>query len=189
MGRVNKELHKQKPKSNSVKGKKDFARNKAALSIPITDISDRAYPITAASNKKSISNLADWSTNISKLRSEISGEFIFGANPEVNMGDQLGRGGFGDAEGEFRGNPRLHSMDISLPSSADECKPGLLAIDNSGLGIEESSMVEASIHHAAAGSKEQVGSLNALCGIDVGQMPGEDVHMEFDVGSDIPASC
>lgn len=80
-------------------------------------------------------------------------------------------------------------MEISLPFSVDECKPRLPAIDKSDLGTEERTVVEASFHHTKVGRNEKDGSLSALCGIDARQRPVEDVHMEFDGGSDTSASC
>lgn len=101
MGRASKELHKHKPNSSLVKGKKEYTRSRAVLFNPISAASDKAYPTTAASNKISLSTHADWSTSISKLCPEICGEFIFGANPNINMGDQLGRVDYGDAESDY----------------------------------------------------------------------------------------
>jgi len=95
------------------------------------------------------------------------------------MGDQLGRVGYGDVEGDYGGNPSLHSTEVFLPFSADECRLGLPAIDKSGLGNEERTKVEASL---------QAGSAGALCGIDARQRPDKDVRMGFDGGSDTPAS-
>ena len=159
VGRVSKELHKQKPKSGSVKGKKDYARSREVLSIPISAKLDKGSLIIAASDEKSLSTHANWSSSISKLHPEINGEFIFSANPDINMGDQLRRVGYGDAGGDYGGNPSLHSTEVSLPFSVDECRPGLPAIDKSGLGNEERTKVEALL---------QAGSVGALCGIDVG---------------------
>ena len=51
VGRTNEELHKQKPKSGLVKGKRDFARSKAALPIPISAALDKGSLITATSDK------------------------------------------------------------------------------------------------------------------------------------------
>ena len=41
MGRTSKELNKQKSKTNFVKGKKEFASNRALLSIPIIATLDK----------------------------------------------------------------------------------------------------------------------------------------------------
>ena len=91
MGRTSKELNKQKSKTNSVKGKIEFARNRALLYTPIIAASrKKKTPITVASDKTSFSTPADWSTSISKLRTELNGEFKFGANLDSKMGDQCG---------------------------------------------------------------------------------------------------
>ena len=157
VGRTNEELHKQKPKSGLVKGKKNFARSKAALPIPISAALDKGSLITATSDKKSLSTHADWSSSISKFRPKINGKFIFSANPDINMGDQLGRVDYEDAGGDYGGNPSLHSMETPLPFSADECRTGLPTIDKPSLGTEERTVVEASL---------QARSVGALCGID-----------------------
>ena len=124
LGCNSKELHKQKPKSSSVKGKNEYTHSRAVLPVHINATSDKGSPITAASNKKSLSTHVDWSISISKQCPEINGEFIFGANPDINIGDQLGRVDYGYAEDDYGGNPSLHHMETSLPFSADECRPG-----------------------------------------------------------------
>ena len=179
VSRASKELHKQKPKFGSVKGKKDHVCSRSVLPIPISAASNKGFLIIATSDKKILSTLADWSSSISKICPEINGEFIFGANPGINMGDQLGWVDYGDAEGDYGGNQSLHSMETSLPFSVNECGPRLPAINKSDLGIEKRSVVEASL---------QARSVGALCGIDAEQGPDEDVRMGFDGGSDIPAS-
>ena len=154
-------------------------RGRVILPIPISAAAAKGDTISATSNKSSLAFHTDWSSSISKIRSEINGEFIFGANPDFKMGDQLGPVDYGDADGDLGGNPRLNSMETSPPVHADECRPGFLAINKSGLGREARTVAEASI---------QVGSANALCGNDAGQRPDEDVRMGFDGGSDNPAS-
>lgn len=64
----------------------------------------------------------------------------------------------------------------------------LLAIDKTGLGTQERTVVEASLHHTKAGRSEQAGSLGALSRIDAGQRPDKDDCMEFGAGSDTLAS-
>ena len=130
VSRASKELHKQKPKFGSVKGKKDHAHSRSVLPIPINAASDKGSLITATSDKKILSTPVDWSSSISKLCPEINGEFIFGANPGINMGNQLGRVDYGDAEGDYGGNQSLHSMETSLPFSVDECGQGYLPLIN-----------------------------------------------------------
>ncbi|XP_050255268.1 uncharacterized protein LOC126701193 [Quercus robur] len=107
MGRSSKDLNKHEPKTNSVKGKKEFAHNKALLPTYITAASDKATFILAASDKTSFSTPTDWSTSISKLRTKLNGEFKFGAKPNNKMGNQRGRVDCGDFEGDCRGNPSL----------------------------------------------------------------------------------
>lgn len=144
MGRASKELNKQKPKTNSVKGKKEFTRNRALLSSPII----------AASDKTSFSTSADWSTRISKLRTELNGEFKFGTNLDSKMGGQCGWADSGDSEGDYRGNlsspntphglvqcQTSNNMEASIPSNVDECSPGLPAIDRSGVETNGRTMV------------------------------------------------
>ena len=95
------------------------------------------------------------------------------------MGDQLRRVGYGNVGGDYGGNPNLHSTEVSLPFSANECRPGLPVIDNSSLGNEERTKVEASL---------QAGSAGALCGIDARHRPDKDVRIGFDGGSNTPTS-
>ena len=109
----------------------------------------------------------------------MNGEFIFGANPDFKMGDQLGPVDYGDADGDLGGNPSLNSMEISPPANGDECRTGSLAIDKSSLGKEARNVAEDQI---------QAGSANALCGNDARQRPDEDGRMGFDGGSDTPVS-
>ena len=179
VGHVSKDLHKLKPKSGSVKGKKEYARGRVILPFPISAAAAKDDIISTTSNISSLTSHTDWSSSISKISPEMNGEFIFGANPDFKMGDQLGPVDYGDAVGDLGGNPSLNSMEISPPANGDECRTGSLAIDKFGLGKEERNVAEDQI---------QAGSADALCGNDAGQRPDEDGRMGFDGGSDTPAS-
>ena len=179
VGHVSKDLHKLKPKSGSVKGKKEYARGRVILPFPISAAAAKDDIISTTSNISSLTSHSDWSSSISKISPEMNGEFIFGANPDFKVGNQLGPVDYGDAVGDLEGNPSLNGMEISPPANGDECRNGSLAIDKSGLGKEARNVAEDQI---------QAGSDDALCGNDAGQRPDEDGRMGFDGGSDTPAS-
>nr|POE86692.1 hypothetical protein CFP56_46903 [Quercus suber] len=75
MGRAHNEITKQKSKANLVKGKKDFARNRAIISSPPA----------AVTPKVKLPNSTDRSSSIAKIQADFNGEFKFGANPDTKM--------------------------------------------------------------------------------------------------------
>nr|POE60209.1 hypothetical protein CFP56_25409 [Quercus suber] len=109
--RDNSEVIKTKPKSNSVKGKKEAA--------PARHL--HHSPSSAANRRDNVLTPSVWSANISALNSEVNGDFIFGVNSINNVGDLCGR------EDQDPGSSNVH---IELNS-------GVIPSDRQKLGNEE----------------------------------------------------
>lgn len=82
-GRFSNGLAKLKLSSNSVKGKKDLARNRAAFNTSAH----------AANPKERQNNNSEWALQIFKLQSNINGNFQFGNNSGRKKGDQYPHSG------------------------------------------------------------------------------------------------
>lgn len=154
-GRASKELNKRKPKTNSVKGKKEVARNKASLPNPIIVALDKASPTLAASDKTSFSTPIDWSTSISKLRTELNREFKFSAKLDNKMPNK---------------------MEVAISTNTIEYSLGILVIDSFGLGSDGRTMVEIPLQRTRGGRNEQAGSDTMRNNI------GGELDCEEDVG-------
>lgn len=83
-----------KPNSISVKGKKDFARNRALHTNS-----------SQTGQRKEIKNInTEWTFSICMIQAKKNGRFKFGSNLGNEMGDQCGRRDSGDSASDHRGN-------------------------------------------------------------------------------------
>ena len=158
-----------KSKTYSVNGKKEIACNRAILLASTSVASDKATPNVTTLEKASFSTPSDWSTSISKIRTELNGEFKFGAKPNNKVGDHRGRVSCGDTDWAEKLNLSIElthgsvqSVDASMST---EHSHGIPAIDRVGLGIVGILVVDNLSRHSRDG---RVG-----CEPDAGQRPDE----------------
>nr|POF25051.1 hypothetical protein CFP56_65751 [Quercus suber] len=188
VGQTSKNLNNPKSKSCSVKGKKEIARNKEILSASNSAASDKETPNIDISEKTSFSTQSDWSTSISKLRSEPNSEFKFGAKPDNKVGDQCGWVICGDTDWEKKQSLSIEithgsvqSVDASMST---EHSHGIPAIDSIRVGTVGRFVVDNISQHSRVGRVD--------CEVDAGERPdernGEDDRMDSDGGSEIPTS-
>nr|POE74141.1 hypothetical protein CFP56_63251 [Quercus suber] len=111
-----------KPNSNSVKGKKEFARSKAIhLNSPQ---SDRTKEIKSSSTKEIKSSSTEWTLSICSVKTNQNSGFKFGA-------DQHGRRGYGEFEsvdGGVGSSPHSHhdSVQANASMGMEDYRAGLV---------------------------------------------------------------
>ena len=194
VGHFSKGLSKTKPNSNSVKGKKDFARTRASYSSP----SSTVIP------KERHSTKSKWSFSISKIHYGPNGDFKFDSKPGNKMGDQCGRLDYGDPTSDYRRDhstpyphhgmvqpQTLKGMEITVPSNSNECSVGLPLSDRPSMAKGDRPLVEVPLKHLGPGRSEKIGlghhssSINDF-GTVRSDIRGEPVHKE-NVGK--PSHC
>ena len=180
VGWSSKDLNNLKSKIGSVKGKKEIARNRASVSV-----SDKATSNVAVLEKTSFSIPSDWSTSISKIRTELNGEFKFGAKPNNKVGDHRGRISCGDTDWAKKlslSTELTHGSVQSMDFMSTEHGHRSPSINRGRLGIVGRPVVDNWSRHSSDGSVD--------CEADTGQRPyernGEEDRMESDGGSEIP---
>ena len=184
VGRSGKEMS--KPKTGSVKGKKEIARNRTSAAAASTTL-DKATSIVAVSDKPRLFTPSDWSLCISNIRSEMNGEFKFGAKPDNNLGAHRDRNSCGDtvwAENLSLTTKLDHGSVQSMDVLSTEHGLGSTSIDRGGLGTVRRSVVDNRNMHSS--------DENGHCKAEAGQRPDErkdeEDRMESDGGSDFPTS-
>ena len=184
VGRSVKEMS--KPKTGSVKGKKEIARNGVSAAAASTTL-DKATFNVAVSDKPRFSTPSDWSSCISNIRSEMNSEFKFGAKPDSNVGDHRDRSSCGDtvwAENRSLNTKLNHGSILSMDVLSSDHGHGSTSIDRGGLGTIGRSVVGNRSRHSS--------DENGDCEAEAGQRPdernGEEDRMESDGGSDFPTS-
>ena len=187
MGWSSKDLNNLKSKIGSVKGKKEIVRNRASVSATTSTVSNKATSNVAVSEKTSFSTPSDWSTSISKIRTELNGEFKFDAKPDNKVGDHRGRISCGDtdwAEKLSLSTELTHGSFQSMDFMSTEHGHGSPSIDRGGFGTVGRPVVDNRSKHNSDG--------NVDFEADAGQRPyernGEEDRMESDGGSEIPTS-
>ena len=187
MGWSSKDLNNLKSKIGSVKGKKEIARNRASVSATTSTVSDKATSNVAVSEKTSFSTPSDWSTSISKIRTELNGEFKFSAKPDNKVGDHRGWISYGDtdwAEKLSLSTELTHGSVQSMDFMSTEHGHGSPSIDRGRLWTVGRPVVDNRSRHSSDGSVD--------CEADAGPRPyernGEEDRMESDGGSEIPTS-
>ena len=184
VGRFVKEMS--KPKTGSVKGKKEIARNRASAAAASTTL-DKATSNVAVSDKPRLSTPSDWSSCISNIRSKMNGEFKFGAEPDSNVGDHRDQSSCGDivwAENRSLTTKLNHGLVQSMDVLSTEHGHGSTSIDRGGLGTVGIFVVDNRTKH----SSDENGDCEAEAGQSLDERNGEEDWMEFDGGSDFPTS-
>ena len=175
-GRTHIEKTKLKSKASSVKGKKNFAQNRASLSL--------SSPIVVTSKDK-LTFSPNWSLSIAKIQTDVNGEFKFGANPKTEMGDQCRRDDIRSFESDYRGNPgtlnSAHGLVQRHTPTSMEASSSVINASYSGQNARDTSHCD-----------NLEGGFGALADTYVGQMSdersGEDDRMEVGGGSEAPSS-
>ena len=187
VGWSSKDLNNLKSKIGSVKGKKEIARNRASVSATTSTVSDKATSNVAVSEKTSFSTPSDWSTSISKIRTELNGEFKFSAKPDNKVGDHRGWISYGDtdwAEKLSLSTELTHGSVQSMDFMSTEHGHGSPSIDRGRLWTVGRPVVDNRSRHSSDGSVD--------CEANAGPRPyernGEEDQMESDGGSEIPTS-
>lgn len=172
-----------KPKSISVKGKKDFARSRA----PHTNSSQIGHT-------KEIKNTnSEWTLSICMIQADKNGGFKFGSNSGNEMGDQCGRRDSGDSASDHRGNkstPHSHhgvvrskaptGMEDGVSIDVDKFNAGLSPSNRPSLGKNGKPVVEVSVKHAGAGGKKNLGLESHSLNINEPSVMRDDTAGEFD---------
>lgn len=168
--RDNSGVIKTKPKSNSVKGKKEVARARHP----------QHSPISAANLRDNVLTPSVWFASISALKTEVNGEFIFGVNSNNNVGDLCVREDHGNAEKNSRRNSGSSNMHIKFNN-------GVTPSDRHNLGTEERPEVGISLKHAGSGESKKIGleySAKKFCDSDSLQSEsGGKIDSEEDDGT------
>lgn len=177
-GNVHNGQTKVRPLTNSVKGKKEYARSRATPHSPC---------VAAATPS------LDWSANITKLYSVPNGDFTFSSPASKEVGRKSQGVNSGDTKGDCLGDKSptnsihglvqvqaMQGMENGVPIDPGECNSGDLASDSAGRGKDKQVTVEDSLGvNGSVGTVCVDGSISRPDdGVEV------DDRMDSDGGSD-----